>query len=274
MIDCKLFIEKEAVLSIRKQCALLDITRSALYYQAKGESKSNIQMMEIMDKHILQEPTAGVLTMQSMLEEKGIIAGYERIRRLMRLANITPIYPRRHLTQWKASKYIYPYLLRHLAIKEVNQVWEIDITYVPMQKGFMYLTAIIDVYSRFIVGWGLSNSLDAASSLNVVKKAVDQYGTPTILNSEQGSQFTCKEYIDYLKSNGIQISMNGKRRALDTIFIEKFWRTIKYQYIYLNPSASGVDLFIGIKKWIEKYHFRAHQGIQRKKPVDIYKMVA
>jgi putative transposase len=111
MIDCKLFIEKEAVLSIRKQCALLDITRSALYYQAKGESKSNIQMMEIMDKHILQEPTAGVLTMQSVLEEKGIIVGYEWIRRLMRLANITPIYPR-----------------RHLAIKEVNQVWEIDIT--------------------------------------------------------------------------------------------------------------------------------------------------
>jgi putative transposase len=274
MIDCKLFIEKEAVLSIRKQCDLLDITRSALYYQAKGESKSNIQMMEMMDKHILQEPTAGVLTMQSMLEEKGIIAGYERITRLMRLANITPIYPRRHLTQWKASKYIYPYLLRHLAIKEVNQVWEIDITYGPMQKGFMYLTAIIDVYSRFIVGWGLSNSLDAASSLNVVKKAVDQYGTPTILNSDQGSQFTCKEYIDYLKSNGIQISMDGKGRALDNIFIERFWRTIKYQYIYLNPSASGVDLFIGIKKWIEKYHFRAHQGIQRKKPVDIYKMVA
>lgn len=143
-----------------------------------------------------------------------------------------------------------------------------------MQKGFMYLTAIIDVYSRFIVGWGLSNSLDAASSLNVVKKAVDQYGTPTILNSDQGSQFTCKEYIDYLKSNGIQISMDGKGRALDNIFIERFWRTIKYQYIYLNPSASGVDLFIGIKKWIEKYHFRAHQGIHRKKPVDIYKMVA
>ena len=120
----------------------------------------------------------------------------------------------------------------------------------------------------------MSNSLDAASSLNVVKKAVDQYGTPTILNSDQGSQFTCKEYIDYLKSNGIQISMDGKGRALDTIFIERFWRTIKYQYIYLNPSASGFDLFIGIKKWIEKYHFRAHQGIQRKKPVDIYKMVA
>ena len=135
-----------------------------------------------------------------------------------------------------------------------------------MQKGFMYLTAIIDVYSRFITGcWGLSNSLDTASSLNVVKKVVDEYETPTILNSDQGSQFTCKEYIYYLKSKGIQRSMARKGRALENIFIEKFCRTINYQNIYLNPSTSGVDLFNGIKKWIEKYHFRAHQGIQRKK---------
>ena len=138
----------------------------------------------------------------------------------------------------------------------------------------MYLTTIIDVFSRVIAGWGFGNSLDAASSLNVVKKAVDEYGNPTILNSDQGSQFTCKEYIDYLKSKGIQISMDGKGRALENIFIEKFCRTINYQNIYLNPSASGVDLFIRIKKWIEKYHFMAHQGIQRKNQQIFIKMVA
>jgi putative transposase len=138
----------------------------------------------------------------------------------------------------------------------------------------LYLTTIIDVFSRVIAGWGFGNSLDAASSLNVVKKAVDEYGNPTILNSDQGSQFTCKEYIDYLKSKGIQISRNGKGRVLDNVFIERFWRIINYQYIYLVPNASGVDLFIGFNKWIEKYHFMAHQGIQRKNQQIFIKMVA
>jgi len=274
MIDSKLFIEKGHSLSIRKQCEILNINRSGLYYEPKGESQENLDIMEIMDKHILEEPTAGVLTMQSMLEDLGIVAGYERVRRLMRLANIKPIYPRRHLTQLKKSDYIYPYLLRNLAVTHRNQVWEIDITYIPMAKGFMYLTAIIDVYSRYIVGWGLSNSLDAESSLKVLKEAIDDHGKPLILNSDQGSQFTCKEYIEYLKDQHIQISMDGKGRALDNIYIERFWRTIKYQYIYLNPAKSGIDLFIGIKRWIEKYHYKAHQGINRKTPISRYNMAA
>jgi putative transposase len=274
MIDMKLLIDRKDKMSIRKQCDLLDISRAGFYFKPKGESKQNMQIMEIMDKHILEEPTAGVLTMQSMLEDREIQAGYERIRRLMRLANIKPIYPRRHLTQWKRNEYIHPYLLKNLSITQANHVWEIDITYIPMQKGFMYLTAIIDVYSRYIVGWGLSNSLDADSSLSVVKKAVTEYGKPRIINSDQGTQFTCKEYVDYLKKQDIQISMDGKGRALDNIYIERFWRTIKYQYIYLNPAASGIELFAGIKKWIDKYHYKAHQGIKRKKPINKYKMVA
>ena len=274
MIDSKLLIDRKHALSIRKQCEVLEINRSGFYYEPKGEPQVNLEIMEIMDKHILEEPTAGVLTMQSMLEDRGIHIGYERVRRLMRLASIKPIYPRRHLTQWKKNEYIYPYLLRNLAITEKNQVWEIDITYIPMAKGFMYLTAIIDVYSRYIVGWGLSNSLDADSSLKVVKEAVQNHGQPMILNSDQGSQFTCREYVEYLKDQHIQISMDGKGRALDNIYIERFWRTIKYQHIYLNPAESGIDLFIGIKKWIEKYHYKAHQGIDRKKPASMYKTAA
>lgn len=133
----------------------MEINRSAIYYRPKGESRENLEMMQIMDQHILEEPTAGVLTMQSMLKDRGLNAGYERVRRLMRLTNIRPIYPRRHLTKWKNNEYVYPYLLREMKIDRCNQVWEIDITYVPMAKGFMYLTAIIDVYSRYIVGWGL-----------------------------------------------------------------------------------------------------------------------
>lgn len=274
MIDLKLLIDRRHALSIRKQCEILEINRSGLYYEPKGEPQENLEIMEIMDKHILEEPTAGVLTMQSMLEDKGITSGYERVRRLMRLANIKPIYPRRHLTEWKKNEYIHPYLLRNLDITHRNQVWEIDITYIPMAKGFMYLTAIIDVYSRYIVGWGLSNSLDADSSLKVVKEAVQNHGQPMILNSDQGSQFTCREYIEYLKDQQIQISMDGKGRALDNIYIERFWRTIKYQHIFLNPAKSGIDLFIGIKKWIEKYHYKAHQGIDRTKPINRYKLAA
>ncbi len=261
-------------LSIRRQCQLLLISRASFYYNPKQENAENLLMMQLMDAHILQEPTAGVLTMQSMLAEKGYKAGYERLRRLMRLANIRPIYPRKHLTQLGDRQYIYAYLLRNMKVERVGQVWAIDITYVPMQKGFMYLTAIIDVYSRYIVGWGLSNTLEATASLQVLKEAVAEHGKPEILNSDQGSQFTCKEYVEYLKKEQIAISMDSKGRALDNIFIERFWRTIKYQHIYLNPANDGITLYQGINLWIEKYNRKPHQGISRNKPVELFKMAA
>ena len=270
MIDTKLLVNPQSQLSLRKQCHLLDLPRSTYYYQPKGESDENLTIMKLMDKHIMEEPTAGVLTMQSMLKDKQIIVSYERVRRLMRKASIKAIYPRRHLTVLGEKKYIHPYLLKDLIINRPNQVWEIDITYIPMRNGFMYLTAIIDVYSRYIVSWGLSNTLDAESSLQVVKDAVKAHGIPEILNSDQGSQFTCKEYINYLKDNHIRISMDGKGRALDNIYIERFWRTIKYQHIFLNPANNGLDLYIGIKNWLTRYHNRDHQGIERKKPKNIF----
>ena len=269
-----LLVNRDSSLSIRTQCEYLGIPRSSYYHTPKGETQENLEIMLLMDEHILEEPTAGVLTMQSMLKDREIRASYERVRRLMRKANIRAIYPRKHLTVLGEKKYVYPYLLRNLDIIRANQVWEIDITYIPMQQGFMYLTAIIDVYSRYIVGWGLSNSLDADSSLRVVKEAVDTHGKPEILNSDQGSQFTCKEYVEYLKKEQIQISMDGKGRALDNIYIERFWRTIKYQYIYLNPANNGLELFQGIKKWLDRYHYRDHQGIERNKPALIYRNAA
>lgn len=261
-------------LSIRRQCTLLSISRASFYYVPKQENADNLEMMQLMDAYILEEPTAGVLTMQAMLEEKGYKAGYERVRRLMRLANIRPIYPRKHLTQLGDKKYIYPYLLRNLKVEQANQVWAIDITYVPMPKGFMYLTAVIDVYSRYIVGWGLSNSLNAEASLQVLKAAVAEHGKPEMVNSDQGSQFTCKEYVDYLKDESIRISMDSKGRALDNIFIERFWRSIKYQHIYLNPAEDGITLYQGISRWIDKYNQKPHQGINRNKPANLYQMVA
>jgi putative transposase len=265
--------QKTTSLSIRNQCELLNVSRSSLYYKPIGEKPENLEIMQIMYKHILEEPTAGVLTMQSMLEDKGIMASYERVRRLMRKANIRPIYPRRHLTVLGEKKYIHPYLLKNLKIERPNQVWEIDITYVPMHKGFMYLTAIIDVYSRAIMAWGLSNTLDAQASLEVVKQAIKTKGKPEILNSDQGSQFTCLAYVELLKKEGIKISMDGKGRALDNIYIERFWRTIKYQHIFLNPADDGITLYRGIKKWMDKYHNKNHQGINQK-PIEKYKNAA
>jgi putative transposase len=263
-------VDKTVDLSVRKQCGLLSVSRGSIYYVPKGEKPENLEMMRLMDEHILEEPTAGVLTMQSMLEEKGYQAGYERVRRLMRKANIYPIYPRRHLTVLGEKKYVYPYLLNDLKIVRPNQVWQIDITYIPMANGFMYMTAIIDVYSRFIVGWGLSNSLEASASLQVVKDAIATHGKPEILNSDQGSQFTSEVYVELLKSENIQISMDGKGRAIDNIFIERFWRTIKYHHIYLNPADNGLILYQGIEKWLRRYHNRAHQGIGRVKPITLF----
>lgn len=261
-------------LSVREQCSLLEINRSSFYYKPIGEKLENLEIMRILDAHILEEPTAGVLTMQSMLLDKSLEVGRERVRRLMRKANIYPIYPKKHLSQLGNRKYIYPYLIRNMDINRPNQVWEIDITYVPMQSGFMYLTAIIDVYSRMIVAWGLSNTLSKSSVMVVVKQAINIHGKPEILNSDQGSQFTCKEYVSYLKQEHIKISMDGKGRALDNIYIERFWRTIKYQHIYLNPADDGISLYKGIRKWIIKYNNKAHQGIGRVKPVEKYNNAA
>ena len=274
MIDVRLLLEKKCKMSLREQCALLDINRSSVYYKSKGENSDNLKAMALMDLHILDEPTAGVITMQNMLEEHGLRMSYERVRRLMRKAAIMPIYPRRMLTQKGENKYIYPYLLRGVAITRPNQVWQIDITYIPMKSGFMYLTAIIDVHSRYIVGWGLSNSLEASESLKVVAEAIAKHGTPEILNSDQGSQFTCKAYVEYLKKENIKISMDGKGRCVDNIYIERFWRTLKYQHIYLNPASDGLELYLGIQQWLTKYHYRRHQGIKLQKPIERYKSAA
>jgi putative transposase len=261
-------VDKTSDLSLNTQLSLLQLAKGSFYYVPKGESEENLAIMRLMDTYILEDPTAGVLHhARYAFRKKGYKAGYERIRRLMRLAGIMPIYPRRHLTVLGDKKYIHPYLLRDLAITHSNQVWAIDITYVPMQQGFMYLTAIMDVYSRRIVAWGLSNTLEANASLQVVENAINQFGKPEILNSDQGSQFTCSQYVELLKTNGIRISMDSKGRAIDNIYIERFWRSIKYRHIYLNPANDGIALYKGIHNWIEKYNMRKHQGTGEKPKV-------
>jgi putative transposase len=236
------YIKENEKLSIRGQCELLDINRSLVYYKPVPESEENLAIMRLMDEHHLEHPTHGVLQMQDYLFLCSFIVNTKRVRRLLRLMGIMALYPKRNLSKLGLAKYIRPYLLKGLKITRPNQVWGIDITYIPMANGFMYLTAIIDLYSRYIVGWDLFNSLNAENTLEVLKQAIDQHGKPEIINSDQGSQFTCALWTEFVDKAGITISMDGRGRATDNIFIERFWRTLKQDYVYLHPAESGTEL--------------------------------
>jgi len=233
-----------------------------LYYKPVGESEENLRIMRHMDEHYLKHPTAGVLRMRDFLLTLGLVVNHKRVRRLLRLMGLMAIYPKRNLSKLGKAKYIRPYLLRGLDIERPNQVWAIDLTYIPMANGFMYLTAIIDVYSRYIVGWGISNSLEAKSVLNVLEEAISRHGKPEIINSDQGSQFTCDSWIEYLEEEEIKISMDGKGRAIDNIFIERFWRSVKYDYVYIFCPEDGLELYAGLKEFMDYYNnHQRHQGI-------------
>lgn len=268
-------VDSQHPLSLRSQCDLLSVHRSGIYYKPRSEDSENLEIMRLMDEHYLKHPTEGVLRMQDFLFLMGFVVNHKRVRRLLRLMGLMAIYPKKNLSKLGSKKYIHPYLLKGIDINRPNQVWAIDITYIPMKNGFMYLTAIIDIYSRYIVGWGISNTLEAEASLNVLKQAIKCHGKPEIINSDQGSQFTCEDWVEYLKEQKIKISMDGKGRAIDNIFIERFWRTLKQDYVYLYPANDGIELYKGIKGQIQYYnHSLCHQGINRKIPADLYKRAA
>ena len=263
-------IDKQHRLSVRKQCGLLCINRSNLYYSPKKESDTNLILMTEIDKIHLKDPSFGIRRITQELREIGFIVNRKRVRRLMQLMRIATIYPKRNLSKLGKATYIRPYLLKDLKIEKANQVWQIDISYIPMKRGFMYLTAIIDVYSRYIVGWQLSNTLEKETQTLVMNEAIKKYGKPEIVNSDQGSQYTSNHWIGCMENHGIKISMDGKGRATDNIYIERFFRTIKYDYIYLNPVESGWELYEGIQDFIKGYNKRSHQGINNQKPKDLF----
>jgi putative transposase len=275
MIQRREMVDDQHTLSLRSQCDLLSVHRSGIYYEPKGEKPENLKIMRLIDEHYLEHPTEGVIRVQDFLFAMGIVANHKRVRRLLRLMGLMAIYPKRNLSKLGLKKYIHPYLLKGLEITRPNQVWATDITYIPMKSGFMYMTAIIDLYSRYIVGWGISNTLDGEASLNVLKQAIKDHGKPEIINSDQGSQFTCEDWVEYLNEADIKISMDGKGRAIDNIFIERFWRTLKYDYVYIHPSSDGLELYQGVKEYIRYYnHVLHHQGIGRKIPAELYQPAA
>lgn len=245
-------------LSVRRQCELLAVNRSRLYYRPVAEKPENLHMMALLDKHLTDHPTEGVVSMVYYLKGLGYPVGPKRIRRLFRLMGRQTIYRRKNLTKMGLREFVKPYLLRGLKVTYPNQVWSTDITYIPMARGFMYLTAVMDVYSRKILSWGISNSLEANWCLQVLQQAIAEHGKPQIVNSDQGSQYTSALWTQYLEGQQIKISMDGKGRAIDNIWIERFWKSIKYDYVYLNPSDNGTELYQGVENYISYYNTKTH----------------
>lgn len=260
-------------MSISKQCKILGLSRSSLYFKPKGESALNQQLMKVIDRKFLECPFYGVKRMVAYLKyDLGYLhIGENRVRNLYKKMAIETLYPKPKLSKADRTAYKYPYLLKGLEIIRPNQVWEEDITYIPMANGFMYMFAIIDVYSRKIMNWGISNTMTVNWCMEIVNEAIEMYGAPEIFNTDQGTQFTSEKFTNMLKENKIRISMDGRNRALDNIYIERFWRSIKYEKIYLNPPNGGVDLYQKVNEYVRFYNEeRRHQSLDDRVPDEIY----
>lgn len=266
-------MNKKGKLSVRRQCQILDIPRSLLYYVPKGESEENLRIMREMDELHLKDVTAGSRRMRNYLRRRGWPKmSRTRVKRLMRLMGLEAVYPRKRTTIPGRPSGIYPYLLKDLKITRPNQVWAVDITYIPMARGFMYLFAVMDWHSRKVLSWELSNTLDTDFCLEGLRKAIESTGTvPEILNTDQGCQFTSDEWGGRLTELGITISMDGKGRWLDNVIIERFWRSIKYEDIYLKSYENGWELERGIKSYMMHYNCeRPHQSLDDATPEEVY----
>lgn len=275
-LERQAMIEREhSHMSIVAQCELLTIHRSSLYYNSLQESDENLDIMKKMDEQYYKTPFYGVLKLTHWLKDEGYTINSKRVRRLMKLIQWRTIYREPKTTIADKTAYKYPYLLKGLPIIRKNQVWSMDITFVAMQKGFMYLTAIIDLHTRYVVHWAVSNNMTAQWCAQVVQAALEKHGKPEIFNTDQGSQFTSDVFVNLLNTNDIQISMDGKGRAIDNIFIERLWRSVKYENIYLNVYENGVDLYKGLEKYFRFYnHERIHQSLNYETPGKKYEIAA
>lgn len=264
-----------ASLSIAGQCRLLGAPRSSIYYQPRGESAENLALMLEMDKLFTAHPYYGVERIWANLPEPFTCVNIKRVRRLLRLMGVMAIFPPLNAQKTSISNSgheKFPYLLRGVRIERPGHVWSTDITYVPMKDGFMYLCAVMDWYSRFVLSWTVSNSLSVGFCMEALESALDKWGRPEIFNTDQGSQFTSKAFLQILKDQGIAISMDGKGRALDNVFVERLWRSVKYEDIYLHGYADGLQLHRGLDKYFYFYNEkRKHSSLGMKTPAEIFK---
>lgn len=258
-------------LSVGAQCRLLSISRSSFYYEPQGETAMNLDLMLLIDKQFLETPFYGVRQMTWHFQNEGHAVNEKRIRRLMRLMRLMPIYQKPNTSKPAKGHKTYPYLLGGLRIDRPNQVWCSDITYLPMRRGFLYLVAIMDWFTRKVLAWRISNTLEADFCLEALNEAIHKFGPPEIMNTDQGSQFTSFDWTDRLKRAKTKISMDGKARYLDNIFIERLWRSLKYECVYLHAWETGSQAKAGVGRWITFYnHQRPHAAHGGQPPAVVY----
>jgi len=256
---------------IAQQCRLLAVSRSAVYRKPAAVSAEDLAVMGLIDRHYLARPYYGSRRMAAWLATQGHVVNRKRVQRLMRLLELVAIYQRPNTSKPAAAHKIYPYLLGGLAIDRVNQVWCADVTYIPMAKGFLYLVVVMDWASRAVLAWRLSNTLGAEFCVETLEEALSRYDRPEIFNTDQGSQFTSDNFTGTLKRHGITISMDGKGRCMDNIFVERLWRSLKYEEVYLNAYATVAEAQEGIGAWLDFYNAeRQHQSLGYRTPRQIY----
>ena len=264
-------IDRNSKLSIKRQCALLRLPRSTAYYQPIEISEADHALMRVIDELHLQYPFAGSRMLRGLLKPLGYKIGRRHVRTLMRKMGIDALYRKPNTSRRREGNQVYPYLLRDLPIVRPNQVWACDITYIPMRRGFAFLIAVLDWYSRRVLSWRLSNTLTTDFCIEAVEEAMRFYGRPDILNTDQGSQFTSTEFTGILSLNGIRISMDGKGCWRDNVFVERLWRTIKYEHVYLHAYGSMDDANAHLKEYLEFYNsIRPHRSLDGRTPDAVY----
>ena len=258
-------------LSLSRQCRILAISRSSFYYAPKGESADNLALMRRIDELFMKYPFYGSRQMVRQLRREGVAVGRHRVRRLMRLMGLEAIYQAPRTSAPHPAHRVYPYLLGGMAIDRPNRVWCADITYIPVQRGFLYLVAIMDWATRHVLAWRLSNTMDASFCVEALEEALDRYGSPDIFNTDQGSQFTSFDFTGVLGRSDVTISMDGRGRCMDNIFIERLWRSLKYEAIYLHELTDGFKAMRVIAEWIEFYNTkRPHSSLDGRTPAEAY----
>jgi putative transposase len=257
-------------ISVRRQCELLDVHRSGLYYQPVGESQENLLLMRLLDEQYTRTPFYGSRKMTEWLATVGHEVNRKRVSRLMEVLGIQAVYPKPKLSQSGEGHRIYPYLLRGTPVERVNQVWSTDITYIRMAQGFLYLVAVMDWYSRFVLSWSLSLTMEVDFCVEALKRALRR-GRPDIFNSDQGAQFTSEKFTGELAERQIAISMDGRGRCMDNIFVERLWRSLKYEEVYLKDYISVAEAQAGIDGYFHFYNYaRLHQSLGYRTPAAIY----
>ena len=260
-------IDPEHALPISRQAVELEISRSTIYYRPRPVSAADLFLMRRIDELHLSYPFAGSRMLRDMLSQQGLEVGRRHVRTLMRRMGIETLYRRPNTSKPAPGHKIYPYLLRSLAVTRPNQVWATDITYIPMARGFVYLAAIVDWFSRRVLAWRLSNTMDASFCIEALEEAMEKHGRPEIFNSDQGSQFTSEAFTGRLKKEGIQISMDGKGRWADNVFVERLWRSLKYEHVYLHAYESVAEARMKIGRYFDFYNSqRPHSSLEAQTP--------